>query len=83
MLKLLVEAGADTEIPDNYGKTALQRASEMWHTEVVEYLVAESKWRRFKAWAMVLSSIRDEEQLTPMMKALLCDDLAREIASYL
>ena len=72
------------EEQDEDGKTPLDAARELSHAAVAKYLSpAERKWRRVGAWALVLSSIRDEEQLTPMMKVLLCDDLAREIQSYL
>ena len=82
-VELLVQAGADIEKADIFGKIPLDKAREEEHAEVVKYLAAESNWRRRKAWAMVRSSVRDEETLTPMLKVLLCDDVAREIGSYL
>jgi hypothetical protein len=82
-VQLLVEGGADIDKASNNGQTPLDIARQFGNAAVAEYLTNESKWRRVGAWAMVRSSIRDEEALTPMMKVLLCDDLAREIQSYL
>jgi ankyrin repeat protein len=83
IVKLIVRAGANIEIASNSGETAIDFARGLQKTDVVSYLIAEIKWRKVKSWAMVCSSIRDEESPTPMIKALQCDDLAREIASYL
>lgn len=85
IVQLLVEGGADIDRASKDGRrrTPLDVARQESHAAVAKYLNNESKWRRMKAWAMVRSSVRDEEALTPMLKVLLCVDLAREIQSYL
>jgi ankyrin repeat protein len=83
IVELLVEGGADFDIAANDSRTPLAIAKQCGNAAVAKYLSNESKWRRVRAWAMVRSSVRDEEALTPMMKVLLCDDVAREIQSYL
>jgi ankyrin repeat protein len=83
IVQLLVEGGADFDRASRNGQTPLVIARERGHAAVAKYLSNESKWRRMRAWAMVRSSVRDEEALSPMMKVLLCDDVAREIQTYL
>jgi hypothetical protein len=83
IVEMLVSGGADIDIADNEGTTPLEAARDLGHISVVKYLDAETRWRKIKAWAMVRSSVREEEALSPMLKVLLCDDVAREIATYL
>ena len=83
IVKLLVEAGADTDRADNNGKTPRAIATERGHAAVAKYLQQELNWRRRFPYAAVLHSVKDEEPLSPMMKVLQCHDTAREIGSFL
>jgi ankyrin repeat protein len=84
IVELLVEAGADIDRARNDGRTALYAAREQGHTAVAKYLSpAERKWRRVRAWAMVRSSVKGAQTDSIAMKVLQCDDMAREIQSYL
>jgi ankyrin repeat protein len=88
IVELLVEGGADIEIADNKGKKARDIARERNHTAVVEYLrtpLIDKRWLRRSGLAMVRSSIRDVEDPNrgPIIRALQCDDVAREIGSWL
>ncbi len=84
MVKLLVEAGADTDRADNGGRTPRAIATENGHAAVAKYLdPKELNWRRRFPYASALCSVKDEEPLTPMMKVLQCHDTARVIGSYL
>jgi ankyrin repeat protein len=89
IVKLLVEGGAEFEGCGRAGvlgqdkRSPIDAAREKGYFAVVRYLGVESKWRRMRALAMVCSSVRDEEPISPMLRVFLCDDLAREISSYL
>jgi ankyrin repeat protein len=64
IVKLLVEAGADIEIADKDGRTAIEIARDKDRTAVVEYLesaLKDGRWQRRSGLAMVRSSIRDVE----------------------
>lgn len=59
MIRAIVEAGADVNLPDGEGATALHYASMYGHAEVVEYLVsvgADVHARFGKATAVVLAA---------------------------
>ena len=88
IVELLVEGGSDIEIADNYGRKARDIARANNHSAVVEYLrtpLKEKRWQRRSGLAMVRSSIRDVEDQNrgPIIRALQCDDVAREIGSWL
>ncbi len=88
IVELLVEGGSDIEIADNYGRKARDIARERNHTAVVEYLrtpLKDKRWQRRSGLAMVRSSIRDveDQDRAAVIRALQCDDVAREIGSYL
>jgi ankyrin repeat protein len=81
---MLVAAGADIEIADCNGKTAIDIAKASNHTALDSYLATMSKRRRRLPFAQVRTSIRNiEESRLAIMKVLQNDDLAREIMSYL
>ena len=82
-VELLVQAGADIEKADIFGKIPLDKAREEEHAEVVKYLDTESKWRRRRAWAMVFCSIKNVDSDAKMMRVMQNRDLAGVIASYL
>ncbi len=88
IVELLVEGGSDIEIADNRGRKARDIARERNHTAIVEYLrtpLKDKRWQRRSGLAMVRSSIRDVEDpdRAAVIRALQCDDVAREIASWL
>jgi ankyrin repeat protein len=88
IVELLVEGGSDIEIANNNGKKARDIARERNHTAVVEYLdsaLNDKRWQRWSGLAMVRSSIRDVEDpdRAAVIRALQCDDVARDIGSYL
>jgi ankyrin repeat protein len=87
IVELLVEGGADIELAANDGKTAIDIARERNHTGVAVYLetaLKDSRWQRRSGLAMVRSSIRDVEDpnRAAVFRVLQCDDVAREIGSY-
>jgi ankyrin repeat protein len=88
IVELLVEGGSDIEIANNYGEKARDIARERNHTAIVEYLrtlLKDKRWQRRSGLAMVRSSIRDVEDpdRAAVIRALQCDDVAREIGSFL
>jgi ankyrin repeat protein len=88
IVELLVEGGSDIEIADNEGRKARDIAREWNHTAIVEYLripLKDKRWLRRSGLAMVRSSIRDMEDpnRSAVIRALQCDDVAREIGSWL
>jgi ankyrin repeat protein len=88
IVELLVEGGSDIEIADNNGGKARDIARALHHTAIVEYLrtpLKDKRWQRRSGLAMVRSSIRDIEDRDrgPIIRALQCDDVAREIGSFL
>jgi ankyrin repeat protein len=83
VVKLLVEGGADIDRAANDGRTPLAIARQYDRTAVAKYLVTESKWRRVRAWAMVRSSVKGAPTHNKAIQVLQCDDMAREIQSYL
>ncbi len=86
IVELLVEGGSDIEIADNYGKKARDVARERNHTAIVEYLrtpLKDKRWQRRSGLAMVRSSIRDVEDDAAVIRVCQCDDVAREIGSFL
>ena len=79
-----MQSGADIDIADNDGKTAIVIAAERGHAELATYLDNQSKRRRRGPLAKVRTSIRDVENSdAPVMKVLQNDDLARELRAYL
>ena len=87
-MELLVEGGSDIEIADNYSRKARDIPREENHTAIVEYLrtpLKDKRWQRRSGLAMVRSSIRDMEDpnRAAVIRALQCDDVAREIGSWL
>jgi ankyrin repeat protein len=88
IVELLVEGGSDIEIVDGKGEKARDVAREKNHTAIVEYLrtpLKDKRWQRRSGLAMVRSSIRDVEDpdRAAVIRALQCDDMAREIGSFL
>ena len=79
-----MQSGADIDVADSDGKTAIVIAREEGHAELAAYLDAESKRRRRGPFAKVRTSIKDvEDSKAAVMKVLQNDDLAREIRAYL
>jgi ankyrin repeat protein len=85
LMELLVEGGSDIEIAGNNGLKARDVATGLNRTSIVEYLHKDKRWQRRSGLAMVRSSIRDVEDQDrgPIIRALQCDDVAREIGSFL
>jgi ankyrin repeat protein len=88
MVELFVEGGSDIEIADRYGWKARDIAELQDLTSIVEYLrtpLKDKRWQRRSGLAMVRSSIRDVEDpdRAAVILALQCDDVAREIGSFL
>jgi ankyrin repeat protein len=88
IVELLVEGGSDIEIADDYGRKARDIASYNDQPAIVEYLrtpLKDKRWQRRSGLAMVRSSIRDVEDpdRAAVIRALQCDDVAREIGSFL
>jgi ankyrin repeat protein len=88
IVELLVEGGSDIEIANNQGKKARDIARECGRTAIVEYLrtpLIDKRWLRRSGLAMVRSSIRhvEDQDRGPIIRALQCDDVAREIGSWL
>jgi ankyrin repeat protein len=88
IVELLVEGGSDIEIADRYGTKARDIAGEWNRTAIVGYLrtpLKDKRWQRRSGLAMVRSSIRDVEDpnRAAVILALQCDDVAREIGSFL
>ena len=83
-MKLLVEAGADTDRADNDGKTPRAIAIQYGHAAVAKYLdPKELNWRRRFPYAAVLHSVKGAPTLNNAMQVLQCNDTAREIGSFL
>ena len=83
IVKLLVEAGADTDRADNDAKTPRDVATEEGHAAVAKYLQQELNWRRRFPFAAVLHSVKSAPTLNDAMQVLQCNDMAREIGSFL
>ena len=83
IVQLLVKGGADIERADINGKTAIRIARENGHAAVAKYLDMENKWQRRGSFILATLSIKYEEPLTPTVRALQCQDVARQISLFL
>ena len=78
-----MQSGADIDIADNAGKTAMAIAAEKGLAAVAKYLDVENKWRRRRALVKVISSVQEAPTANRAMQILQTHDVAREITSWL
>ena len=79
-----MQSGADIDIADSDGKTAIVIAREEGHAALATYLDNQSKRRRRGPFAKVRTSIRNVENSdAAVMRVLQNDDLGRVIRAYM